>query len=249
MRRDALLLLATPIAAMQLAPRLAPRASPARMQFGNPFESIKNPFKDRLDGGTTISLTLSFSCLERGPNSVLGQLDSIAARADTNTEEGFSAFCKDTSLMLLRRNGEWLSCCGNAEFKGKDEDALTIFDRKAIQEAAKFDDRTGGATVDAALAAAGVGSGGGAGGGAGGAPPTMAVVCVLACVAGDREDVVPRSFGGDANAMKRGLEELAAAGSAVGEVLALELFWVPGEVDEVLDSDEVVMDWPELMPC
>ena len=245
MRAHALLLLATPVAAMQLAPRLAPRASPARMQFGNPFDNVKNPFKGRLDGGTTISLTLSFQCPERGPTSVLGQLDSIAARADTNTEEGFSDFCKDLSLMLLRKNGEWLSCCGNAEFKGKDEDALTIFDRKAIQEAAKFDDRSSGATVDAALAAAGVGSGDGAGG----APPTMAVVCVLACIAGDRENVVPRSFSGDASATKRALEELAAAGSAVGEVLALELFWVPGEVNEVLDTDELIMDWPELMPC
>ena len=176
---------------------------------------------------------------------MLGQLDSIAAGADTNTEEGFSDLCKDMSLMLLRRSGEWLSCCGNAEFKGRDEDALTIFDRKAIQEAAKFDDRSSGATVDAALAAAGVGSGGGAGS----APPTMAVVCVLACIAGDREDVVPRSFSGDASAMKRSLEELAAAGSAVGEVLALELFWVPGEVNEVLDTDEIFIDWPELMPC
>ena len=33
------------------------------------------------------------------------------------------------------------------------------------------------------------------------------------------------------------------------EVLALELFWVPGEDEEVLDADEIILDWPELMTC
>ena len=77
----------------------------------------------------------------------------------------------------------------------------------------------------------------------------MAVVCVLACLAGDSEERVSKSFSGDAAAMRAALEELNAAGKADEEVLALELFWVPGEDDEVLDSDEIILDWPELMTC
>ena len=49
--------------------------------------------------------------------------------------------------------------------------------------------------------------------------------------------------------MRQTLEELAAAGNADQEVLALELFWVPGDDSETLDIDEVVIDWPELMQC
>ena len=58
-----------------------------------------------------------------------------------------------------------------------------------------------------------------------------------------------KSFSGDAGKMRQTLEELAAAGNADQEVLALELFWVPGDDSETLDIDEVVIDWPELMQC
>ena len=33
------------------------------------------------------------------------------------------------------------------------------------------------------------------------------------------------------------------------KVLAFEIFWVPGSDEEVLEMDEIYMDWPELMPC
>ncbi|KAL1526929.1 hypothetical protein AB1Y20_015620 [Prymnesium parvum] len=217
-----------------------PRAS-TLMQFGNPFENMKNPFADKMDGATTIALTLSFRCDKRGPSSVLGQLDKLASEADTSTLEGFSELCTDAALLLLRRSGEWLGCCGSAQHCGTDDQALAVFDKLAIREAAKFEDRDTGASVDAALAAAGLQGGTG--------KPTVAVVCILACVIGDREDSVPKSFSGDASKMRAGLEELAAAGNADQEVLALELFWVPGSDNEVLEPEEVTMDWPELMSC
>ena len=77
----------------------------------------------------------------------------------------------------------------------------------------------------------------------------QAVVCVLACLAGDSGERVPKSFNGDGAAARSALEELNAAGKADQEVLALELFWVPGEAEEELDADEIILDWPELMTC
>ena len=124
-----------------------------------------------------------------------------------------------------------------------DEKALSEYDRAAVKEAAKFDDRDTSATVDAALAAAGLP------GGASGGKPTMAVVCIVACVMGDREEEIGKSFQGDASAMKAALQEIAASANGDEEVFAFELFWVPGEDDEVLDNDEIILDWPELMPC
>lgn len=214
------------------------------MQLGNPFASIKNPFKDDRDGATTVALTFSFSVLERGPGSILSQLDALAADADTSTSDGISALCASTALMLLRRQNDVLACCGTASHHSKDEAALADFDRKAIREAAKFDDRDSTATVGAALSAAGLASKG-----KGGSVPTVAVVCAIGCLLGDREATLGQSFAGNIQAMRVALEELAVAGNAEEEVFAFELFWVPGGDDEVLDSDEVLMDWPELMSC
>jgi uncharacterized membrane protein len=212
------------------------------MQFGNPFEGMKNPFKDKSDGATTVSITLAFRVEDRGSRSVLGQLESLAAAADTSTNQGISDLCSDAALLLLRRQNEWISCCGRAVHNGNDDVALADFDRQAIREAAKFDEREPGATVDAALKAAGVTGGGKA-------QSTVAVVCAVACLMGDREQELGKSFAGDARAMRAALEELAAAGSADEEVFAFELFWVPGEDHDVLQMDEVVLEWPELMSC
>ena len=156
--------LATAAAALQL-PARGSRSAPSRMQFGD----FKNPFANKRDGATTVSITFSFQCADRGPKSVLGQLDALAAGADTSTADGFSALCADTALMLLRREGEWLACCGTSEHSRDDDTALANFDRLAIREAAKFEDRSTGATIDSALAAAGVGGAAGAKA----SPPTM----------------------------------------------------------------------------
>jgi len=219
------------------------RAHLPRMQFGNPFEGLKNPFAGKDDGATAVSLTFSFRVEQRGPQSLLGQLEASAAAANTNTAEGIASLCQDISLLLLRRREDWLSCCGTAEHRSNDDDALALYDRLAIREAAKFDDRDDSTTIDTALTAAGVESGTRAAG------PTLAVVNVLAVVMGDRTEQMSRSFNGDAIKAKVVLEELAAAASGVDSLFAFELFWVPGSDEEVLDTDEVIMDWPELMPC
>ena len=224
----------------------AVRVSPQpRMQFGgNPFEGLKNPFADKASGATTVALTIGFNCMERGPRSVLGQLDALAANADTSNADGIAQLCGDAALAVLRRSGEWVSCSGSVEHKGDDDAALNIFDRLAIREAAKFEDRDPSKTIDAALAAAGVGASASSG------QPTLAIVCLIACLMGDREEEIgAKDFQGDAGALRAGLSELAAAANGDEEVFAFELLWVPGGDDEVLDSDEVMLDWPELMPC
>jgi len=212
------------------------------MQFSNPFEGIKNPFKHKTDGATTVALTFSFRVEDRGPRSMLHQIEKVAYEADTSSNQGISDLCSDAALMLLRRQNEWVSCCGKAKYNGDDDEALADFDRQTIREAAKFDDRDTSATVDAALKAAGVFGGRKS-------QPTVVVLCIIACLMGDREEEISKSFAGDVKAMRAALEELAAAGAAYEEVFGFELFWVPGNDNEVLDMDEVVLEWPELMSC
>ena len=89
--------------------------SAVAMQFWNPFSG---------DGGaTTLSVTLSFRCEDRGARSILGQIESIAAEADTSTAEGIADLAGDTALMLLRREAEWIASCGSAQHRNDEEQA------------------------------------------------------------------------------------------------------------------------------
>lgn len=233
------------MALFSAADGLVLRTRAPRMQIKNPFGGdFKNPFARKEDGATTIAVTLLFRCEDRGSrSSILGQVDELAAMADTSTSDGISRLCGDTALALLRQKNAWLQSCTTSEHRARDDDALRVFDMLAIREAAKFDGLEDGDTIDAALAAAGV-SGGES------APPTNAVVCAIACLMGDRtRDGMKPSSSGDAVEMKAVLEEMAAAANGEEEVFAFELFWVPGGTKEVVDMDQVMLDWPELMPC
>ena len=69
---------------------------------------------------------------------------------------------------------------------------------------------------------------------------------------GDREDAVGVKGGmlsGDAAGVKAALEELAAAGSAPGEIFGFELLWVPDDDEETLEMDDLLIEWPELISC
>mmetsp|Transcript_12341 Transcript_12341/g.23243 ORF Transcript_12341/g.23243 Transcript_12341/m.23243 type:complete len:313 (-) Transcript_12341:50-988(-) len=190
--------------------------------------------KDKTRGATTVVLTIGFRINERGPKSILGKLDALADAADTSTAEGIAELAGDTALMLLRSSNEWISTCGSATHKRDDDTALADFDRMVVKEAAKFDERefdspSGKAKSDTLS--------------------TLGVVSVVACLMGDREEEIQSSFQGGVSAMKTALEELSAASNDVESIFGFELLWVPGGDDEVLNEEEVIIDWPELMPC
>lgn len=190
--------------------------------------------KDKSRGATTVVLTIGFRISERGPKSILGQLEALADGADASTAEGIAELAGDTALMLLRRSNEWISTCGSAKHKGDDNAAFADFDRQVVREAAKFDERDFDESKDSAKSDA---------------LSTLGVVSIVACLAGDREEEIKTSFQGGVSAMKTALEEVSAAASTVDDVFGFELLWVPGGDDEVLKEEEVIVDWPELMPC
>ena len=81
---------------------------------------------------------------------------------------------------------------------------------------------------------------------------TLAVVSAIACIMGDREDAVggpDKMLSGDARATKAALQEIAAAGSAEGEIFGFELLWTPDDDSETLEMDEIMTEWPEIMTC
>ena len=176
--------------------------------------------------------------MDRGRSGVLGALSSLADDADASSAEGIEQLAQDTALLLLRREREWIACSGYVKHYGQDDDALRDFDRQIVNEAAKFDrenpDRTSSPS---------------------GLPKdTIAVVSAIACCMGDREDATGGKGGGevlsgDARGVKAALQELAAAAGAEGEIFGFELLWVPDDDEDVVDMDQIMIDWPEIMTC
>ena len=202
------------------------------------FPNMKNPFASKQDGATVMKLQLAFrlGAMDRGASGVLGALSSLADNADTSTAEGFEDLAQNTALELLRRQQKWIGCAGSVKHYGDDDDALREFDRQCLTEATKFDREN----PDRSAAPDGL------------PKDTVAVVSAIACCMGDREDCVggaDKLLSGDAIRVKAALEELAAAGSAEGEIFGFELLWVPDDDMETVDMDEVLADWPEIMSC
>ena len=216
--------------------RVPTRCTQPTCQFEMP-KMPKNPFADKRDGASLVRVQLSFrlDAMDRGVSGVLGSLGALADEADASTAEGIEQLAQDTALLMLRRESTWLGCAGSVMHYRDDEDALTAFDRLCVTEAAKFDrenpnrDEFSGLPKD-----------------------TLAVVSAIACIMGDREDAVggpDKMLSGDARATKAALQEIAAAGSAEGEIFGFELLWTPDDDSETLEMDEIMTEWPEIMTC
>lgn len=214
------------------------RAGPVSMQFPSmPSGMPKNPFAKKSDGASLVKVQISFrvGAMDRGRDGVLGALGKLADEADCSAAEGVEQLAQDTALCLLRRESTWLGCAGSVTHYGDDEDALRDFDRLCVTEASKFDRENPDRSEFSGLP-----------------KDTVAVVSAIACLMGDREDSVggrDKMLSGDARGIKSALEELAAAGSAEGEVFGFELLWVPDDDEDVVSIDDIMTDWPEIMSC
>lgn len=213
---------------LRLVARLLLLSGCSALNLGN-----MNPFKDFSAGGSTYRLAIAFQCPERGPNSIIGKLEALAADTDADSADGIAQLAGDAALDLLRQKNKWVACSGSATHYGEDEQALSAFDKAVIQEAAKFDrevehNKASGKKPDLT-------------------EPTVAVVMAICTLMGDRTEGEPRTFHGDAKGVQEALQEIATASQGNDEVFAFELLWVPGDDEGSLDMDEVMLDWPELI--
>ena len=82
-----------------------------------------NPFKDFSKGGTTYRAAIAFQCAERGPESIIGRLEALAADTDTEREDGIARLAGDAALDLLRQKNQWVACSGTAQHYADDDQA------------------------------------------------------------------------------------------------------------------------------
>ena len=189
---------------------------------------------------TVSKIQVAVQCDSRGPSSVLGAMADIADEADTETDEGLEEMVSDVALALLRAEVDWISGCSE-NIKVKDEDeGEDKFSELSMKERAKIEretvnlvagrdkskEREGETDVNAIGKA------------------TVAVVSII--VALEDKELPPVM---DTKSLRSALTMLGGSDlMGASALLAAEIMWTPEEPWEILDKNDLYLEYPELMP-
>jgi uncharacterized membrane protein len=229
LRTSLLALLATATSVFGFAPTTGAwgRRRTARFFFDKVFEEDGPLGKGITVGKVQVALSTS----DRSANSIFGVLKRQTENAGS-TSYDLACMGHEVCLELLRRSDSWVAASSDSEwFKESDSGkAESLFNDWTNREAVKFEKEYIPDTASA--------SGGAA---------TTVVVSVLIEIVGENTD-----FDGGGYSMAETKEVLQSVASNVmvedGDfVNALEVFWAPGDTDEVLSKHDLIVDFPELI--
>lgn len=220
---------------------------------GSSWGAVDDESRSALGQGVSVlKLQVALDCRDRSRSSILGQLGQIADSANTRTRKGLSSVVGEICLSLIRKQEDWRGVASAFEYfpARNAERAEAVFNTYAINERAKVERETvarfGGDDMSSARKAEGVRPGQIG-------LPTQAVVTLVVSLRGDSLKQVPQIEGGrgisGAAALKAALSRLASdVITDEGEnVLGVELLWTPEEAWEVLERQDVIQDFPELI--
>ena len=183
-------------------------------------------------GITVGKLQVALDALTRGPDSIFSVLEKESARnAGSDDPYQLAQLANAVCLALLRRSDEWVGACSDSQwFKWDDAGkAESLYNDFSNREAAKFEkEYFGGGETD--------------GGG-----PTTVVVSIILEIQGDttKFDGAGFSIAGTQDVLSSIASDVNVNG---GECLnAVEVFWTPGDREEVLTKQDLIMDFPELI--
>uniref|UniRef100_A0A7S3Z195 Uncharacterized protein n=2 Tax=Lotharella globosa TaxID=91324 RepID=A0A7S3Z195_9EUKA len=179
--------------------------------------------------GTVMLLQVAVYCGDRGPNSLYGRLNNLAAGADTWSEEGLRNLVQETTLALLRSEEDWVA--GRSEtfqkgMLGKSNDVESAFNQALLKERAKFEEENTGRLKRV-----------------GANKPSYMIVTVM--VALRDAPNLPTIRGLDE--MRSALAMTSARASIEENLLAAEVLWTPEDPEDSLTREEVFLKFPELI--
>lgn len=212
-------------------PRLPIRANKDAQQlylFDKIFEE-----EGMLGKGITVGkVQVALMSRDRSDNSIFGLLEDHATNTGDQPQE-LARMANDVCLDLMRKSDDWVAACSFSKwFKADDAGkAESFFNDLANKEAAKFEkdyipdddrDRSDGLS-------------------------TLVVVSLILEIQGDST-----KFDGAGYSIAGTKEVLASIASdcLVDDgycVNAVEVFWTPGEPQEVLTRADMILDFPELI--
>jgi uncharacterized membrane protein len=175
--------------------------------------------------GAALCLQVACYCDDR-QNSLFGKLNKIASSADTDSELGLQSLVSDTCLAILRSSKDWLAARTESEIAGLlKNDVDAAYNRLVVTERSKWE------VEQKALKRTAPGQ------------PTY-MVATLVVLLRSAQPLKPISQNGD---LRDALQNLAAAVSVDDNLLAAEVLWTPEDTNDVMDRDELFLNFPELV--
>lgn len=206
--------------------RRAESPSSTRFLFDKLFEEDGPLGKGITVGKVQVALTTS----DRSARSIFGTLKRQTENVGS-TQYDLACMAHEVCLDLLRRSDDWVAASSTSQwFKEEDSGrAESLFNDWANREAVKFEKEY---IPDTSADKGG---------------PTTVVVSILLEICGDNTDFEGAGF--SMGETKEVLQSIAS--NALVEdgdfVNAVEVFWAPGDSDEVLSKQDLIVDFPELV--
>jgi uncharacterized membrane protein len=183
-------------------------------------------------GITVGKFQLGLSCSDR---SLIETLEKESNSYGSEPEE-LSRLCNSVCLTLLRKQDDWISACSESKWFSQNDagKAESLFNLWSNEEATKFE-KEYFPSKDSSE------KGGGGGG------PTNVVVSLVVEIQGDETNFSNAGF--SRSATKDVLTSIASDCMVDdGYCLnAVEIFWTPGDRDEVLSKNDIILDFPTLI--
>lgn len=193
--------------------------------FGKIFEE-----DGPLGKGITVGkIQVALSCSDR---SLISTLESKSKNIGDSPKE-LSQLCNAVCLALLRKSDDFIAACSESQWFGQSDSgkAESLYNTWSNIEASKFEKEY--------VPSADSGEKGGG--------PTNVVVSLIVEIQGDETN-----FEGAGYSLSKTKDVLSsiAADCMVDEgycLNAVEVFWTPGDRDEVLTKNDLILDFPTLI--
>jgi len=175
--------------------------------------------------GCALCLQVACYCEDR-QSSLAGKLQRIARTADANSYEGLQQLVSDTCLAMLRASKDWLAArtvSSTASMFANDVDAT--YNKFVVQERSKWEEEQD------VLKRAAPGQ------------PTYLVATVIVLLRQGSE--LPAIKG--VSDLREAISQLAADVSVEDNLLAAEVLWTPEDSGDIMDRDDMFLNFPELV--
>uniref|UniRef100_A0A6T0A215 DUF1517 domain-containing protein n=1 Tax=Chrysotila carterae TaxID=13221 RepID=A0A6T0A215_CHRCT len=179
------------------------------------------------DPGAAYCIQLACYCGDR-EKSLYGRLQSLARTAETDTYEGLQQLVSDTCLAMLRSSNDWLAARTSTNLKGFfKNDVESQYNRIVVQERSKWESEQQQLSRTTSKA---------------GQPTYMVVTLVVLLREGSELPAISGT-----PTLRDAIAQLAADVSVEDNLIAAEVLWTPEEDDDVMDRDDMFLNFPELI--
>lgn len=176
--------------------------------------------------------------LNTNDRSIIHDIEQKVKQVErSSSDTKLATLTNQICLLLLRRNSDWISACSESEWFSENDGgkAESLFNAWSNREASKFEKEYypgSDSSTDSSNSSSG---------------PTIVVVSLVVEIQGDNTNF--KGAGYSLSGTKEVLSSIASD-SMVDEgycINAAEIFWTPGDKDEVLRKNDVILDFPELI--